>query len=150
MSRSAIARRRRSSGMKYATIISASTITDRHRAREPGLVEVVTDLGRLGQPGDELVEVVAGNHGRVGRAQLLGELRLALEADAERCSASWERANILPATLNTDVFAPKGKVSAIPGRTGTASTVWPRQLIGRAAPRPGARSSKAARDRGRW
>jgi hypothetical protein len=78
-----IARRRRSSGMKYATIISASTIAivsrPRARARRGR-----TGLGGRAQPGDELVEVVAGNHGRVGRAQLLGELRLALEADGER------------------------------------------------------------------
>jgi hypothetical protein len=31
---------------------------------------------------------------------------------------SWERANILPATLNTEVLRPKGNVSSIPPREG--------------------------------
>jgi hypothetical protein len=28
--------------------------------------------------------------------------------------ANWERANIFPATLNTEVFGPNGKVSSAP------------------------------------
>ena len=62
-----------------------------------------------------LVEVVAGRDRRVGRPQLLGELRLALEADstADRPPRR-DRANILPATLNTEVSKPNGNVSSEP------------------------------------
>jgi hypothetical protein len=58
---------------------------------------------------------IAGNHGRVGRAQLLGELRLALEADAERVLGELGEGEHLAGDLeHRYVFAPKGKVSANP------------------------------------
>src|SRR5215213_10743184 len=84
MSRSAIARRRQSSGTKHATIISASTITIVIAPASQGSSRSSRTSDAWYSPVTNLVEVVAGNHGRVGRAQLLGELRLALEADAER------------------------------------------------------------------
>jgi hypothetical protein len=47
-------------------------------------------------------------HGRVCPAERLGELRLALEAP-KRVSAKLGRANILAATLNTEVSRRTGK-----------------------------------------
>src|SRR5262249_11170939 len=37
-----------------------------------------------------------------------------LRLTASGVAASWERANIFPATLNTEVLGPNGKVSAAP------------------------------------
>jgi hypothetical protein len=37
-----------------------------------------------------------------------------LRLTASGVAVSWERANIFPATLNTEVLVPNGKVSATP------------------------------------
>ncbi len=59
--------------------------------------------------------MVAGeDRRRVGGAQLLGQQRLALEADAQRVLAQARQANIFPATLNTEVSKPNGNVSSEP------------------------------------
>ena len=63
-----------------------------------------------------LVEVIAGADRRVGDAQLLGQLRLALQAHLSDRSPAADSANILPATLNTEGGAPNGNSSAAPGK----------------------------------
>ena len=62
-----------------------------------------------------LVEVIAGTDRGVAAPQRDGELRLALDADLERLArSSGVRANIFPATLNTECSGPNGKSSIAP------------------------------------
>ena len=60
-----------------------------------------------------LVQVISGDYRRVCLSQRLGEARLTLETRRDS-APNWERANIFPATLNTEVLGPNGNVSSAP------------------------------------
>ena len=62
-----------------------------------------------------LVQVVARTYRRIALAQGDRELRLALDADLSGVRSSALSANILPATLKTEVSGPNGKSSIAPG-----------------------------------
>lgn len=82
----------------------------------PGAIQIlppwVSTIAReIARPRPALVEVVAGDHGRMGLTQCLGSHLRLTRSDS---SPSRESANIFPPTFKTEVSGFKGNVSSAP------------------------------------